>query len=145
LTSCASDDILPTLGTIRFWCEHWNRGASFEEGERSGIFMKALTVASLKRALAKLPPGCAITPKYLYLRNSLTTATIESVKPVKVSGLISPQEHTKLLLLADLCHTTVGILVSTAVRRTLEKPREVGGLKIDGRSAKAKALKRKSA
>jgi hypothetical protein len=64
------------------------------------------------------------------------------VKPVKVSGFIPPDVHAKLLLIADLCHTTIGELVANAVRELTDKPRSMGKLRIDGRSAKAKALKR---
>jgi hypothetical protein len=77
-----------------------------------------------------------------YLRNSLTTATIESVKPVKVSGFVPADVHVKLEVIAKLYNTTIGHLVAAAVRELAEKPRSMGSLRIDGRSAKAKELKR---
>jgi hypothetical protein len=124
--------------------------------------MPALTVANLQKALAKVQ-GANIQPTklvlgpaivdllasnpgvYRYLRKKHPSLTIESVKPVKVSGYIDPELHSRLLMLANLVGSTAGALVATAVRRLVEKPRALGGLRIDGRSAKAKALKRKRA
>jgi hypothetical protein len=76
------------------------------------------------------------------LRNSSVTVTIDSVKPVKVSGFVPSDVHVKLEVIAKLYNTTIGHLVAAAVRELAEKPRSMGSLRIDGRSAKAKELKR---
>jgi antitoxin component of RelBE/YafQ-DinJ toxin-antitoxin module len=58
------------------------------------------------------------------------------VKPVKVSGYVSPGDHEQLKDFAKHRQTTIGVLVATAVRLLLKAPaKSLRGLPMDGRRA----------
>jgi hypothetical protein len=58
------------------------------------------------------------------------------VKPVKVSGFVTPEHHQQLTKLAEDKKTTIGVLVATGVRLLLKSPtRHLRGLPMDGRRA----------
>lgn len=70
---------------------------------------------------------------------------MQSVKPVKVSGYIPSELHSKLEYLAKERETTIGVLVSVALRNLFDPLRPpLGAIPLDGRTARAKKLKAKT-